>query len=49
MNSLVDSERDISFAVLVIARRRFWRGRLEAAGYLFARSAEPEHALLEFE
>lgn len=49
MNGLVDGERDIDFAVLVISRRRFWRGQLEAAGYLFARGAEPEHARLEFE
>jgi integrative and conjugative element protein (TIGR02256 family) len=49
MNGLVDGERDISFAVLVIARRRFWRGRLEAASYVFGRHTRPAHAHLELE
>ena len=49
MNGLVDGERDISFAVLLIVRRRFWGGRLEAASYVFGRDAGPAHAHLEFE
>lgn len=49
MNDLVSGERDISFAVLMIVRRSFWRGRLEAASYVFARDAGPEHAQLELE
>lgn len=48
MRHLVDGERDITFAALLIVRRRLFR-RLDAAAYAFGRGLTPSSADLSLE